>query len=165
MVTCGFYLALWARLIDIGIRTTFCTFALMCTRFCEELSERMEEIVERQEVTNRDYRNEKLGDEIGEFARYEKIAKNREELQKWKEDYESINNLIESLSFSFGLVLFLFACHDFAIGILKFADILECDDKVESAFLFVHHLCRVLILLIASNQVNLKVKICFFSIT
>lgn len=159
VVNCGFCLALWARLIEIGVRTTFCTFAMVCAHLYEELGEQMEELVANEKRTHDE---ELIGDQVGELdSRHEDtIEKSREdhdELQKWKDNYETVNSLIESLSFSFGLVLLLFICQDFGISIFKFSKILRYQDKCERVCAFAHQLFRIFTLLAASNHVHLKV--------
>lgn len=160
IATCGFYLALWARLIEIGVRTTFCTFALLCTLSYEELKNQMKEMVENEnEVNNsKESLNEELEDHMEEIQINEEIMKKRQELENWKNDYETIRRLVENVNYSFGLVLLLFICHDFAISIFKFHNILTCLDKAERVCAFSHQLFRLFILLSSSNQVDKKVR-------
>lgn len=157
MATCGFYLALWSRLIEIGVRATFSLFALICTRICGELEEQIEEIVGENETTNGECLKEGCGLPIGEFDDNEEMLKNRE-LQKLKEHFEKIQSLIENFSNSFGLIVFLFSCNDFAIAIFKFTDVLLSDEKVERVLSFAHQCFRIFTFLAASNQVCLKVR-------
>lgn len=163
MASCGFYLALWSRLNEIGVRTAFCTLALMCARLYEELGEQMRDMIEKDEVINRECLHEEVGDGFGMFKEKEGMKNNGEELEKWKEDYEKVRCLIEYVSSSFGFVLLVFSCHDFALAIFKFADVLKCDEKIERACAFIHQLLRVLTFFAASNQVHLKaiISYCF----
>lgn len=158
---CGFYLALWARLIEIGVRTTSCTFAVICTQLCEELGEQMEDILMKNDkLKKRDCLNEEMEDkQIAESdIKNEEIITNPKELENWKNNYEIIYTFIENVSSSFGFLLFMFIFHDFAIAIFKFSDVLVSDDKVSRVSAFSHQLFRVFILLAASNQVNIKVR-------
>lgn len=160
MATCGFYLALWARLIEIGVRTTFCIFARMSACIYEELGEQMEEMVENEEK-NVEWLFKQLNDHqiIENFERNEELLmENREKLEKWKYDYENVFRLVENVNSAFGLVLLLFISHDLAISIYKFEELLQCPDKVERACAFAHQFFRFLALLSASYRTQEKVN-------
>lgn len=161
MMTCGFYLALWARLMEIGVRATFFLFALLCTRLCEEFDEQIEEILENDEMKIQECFDEGFVLKVGEFDSNAEMTKNLE-LQKWKEHFEKIPSLIENFSYSFGIVALLLSCNDFVIGIFKFTDVIICDEKVERVCSFTHHFFRIFTLLATSNQVRLKVNILSF---
>lgn len=161
MTSMGFYLALWARLIEIGIRITFCTLALMCTSLCKELSEQIDHMIENKQLNKDDFLYDDFKNKIGEFVigNDNTTTKSREELQNRKDDYEKILNLIEIVNSSFGLVLFLFICHDFGLAIFKFYDAFRYEEKVERVCAFAHQFFRIMILLAVSNHVKQKERI------
>lgn len=160
MATCGFHLALCERLIEIGVRTTFCTFALICACLYEEIGEQMEEIIITEELKARKNESRKHFEncQMELFERKEELLENSENLECWKKDYEIVNTLVENVSAFFGLFLLVFICHDLAIAIYRFEHILRCADKIERFFAFAHHFFRFVVFVSASYHAQLKVS-------
>lgn len=153
-------MALWARLIEAGVRATFSTFLLFCIRVCEELVEHMDEVIKKEELmtTNREcILHEVLGDQREEIYENDMLMTNREDLEKWKENCVNIFRLIENVTSSYGLIILLFICHDLATSIYKFDKILNSHNKVESVCAFAHQFFRILAFLFAASQVQKEV--------
>lgn len=91
MATFRFYLALWARLIEIVVRTTFYTFSVICACLYEEIGEQMEEMVENEELRSHEIAFEEFeGGEMERFEMQEELIANPKNIEKWKDDYENV---------------------------------------------------------------------------
>lgn len=164
IVTCGLYFSLWARLIEVGIRATFCTLSLVCACLYENLGNQIDEVITEEELKDRVCLNEELADQTEEFKINKELNTSKVALGQWKNDYENIHSLVENLSSLFGLVLLFLLGNDFFLSMFRFEEMLQRPNKVEQACAFFHQLFRVLVLLSASNRVQNKVTILLFDI-
>ena len=104
----GYTAALWSRLAEIGIRTTFIVFTLISALLFEALDERMKKISEKS-PNNQEYSQHEMAVELDELRSH----------------YDLVCQLVEQINRSFGLVLLLITGHDFAIAIVDFNNILD----------------------------------------
>ena len=104
----GYFSALWSRLAEIGIRTTFIVFTLIASLLFEELDERVETIAEKAS-NNQEYFEQEMAVELNELSC----------------QYDLVCQLIEQINRSFGFVLLIITGHDFSIAIMDFSKILD----------------------------------------
>ena len=178
----GYFAALWSRLAEIGIRTTFIVFISIAALLFETLDERIEKIAKKASIDN-EYCEKEMATELDELRRH----------------YDLVCQLVEQINRSFGFVLLLITGHDFSIAIMDFSNILDYlevgqefhkdtftlnergvpsqfkwtdffyDPFFEDNFIFlsgnpfkickfVHPILRFLLLLVVSNRVGSKVN-------
>ena len=104
----GYVAALWSRLAEIGIRTTFIVFTFISALLFEALSERIENISKKSSI-DQEYIKQNMMVEIDELPSH----------------YDLVCQLVEQINRSFGFVLLLITGHDFAIAIMDFNNILD----------------------------------------
>ena len=104
----GYFAALWSRLAEIGVRTTFIAFTSISALLCEELEERIGKIAKKASI-DQEYIKHKMAVELDELRSH----------------YDLVCQLIEQINRSFGFVLLIISCHDFTIAIMDFNNILD----------------------------------------
>ena len=104
----GYFAALWSRLAEIGIRTTFIVFTSIASLLFEALDEKIEKIAKKSS-TGQEYSKQEMAVEIDEL----------------RQNYDLVCQLVEQINRSFGFVLLLITGHDFAIAIMDFNNILD----------------------------------------
>ena len=121
----GYFAALWSRLAEIGIRTTFIVFTLISSLLFDALDERMEEIAKKASI-DQEYIKQTMVMELNELRRH----------------YDLVCQLVEQINRAFGFVLLLITGHDFSIAIMDFSNILDHLEVGQEWFkhsnLFVH---------------------------
>ena len=104
----GYFSALWSRLAEIGIRTTFIVFTSISALLFEALEERIEEIAKKT-ATDGEYTEQDMSMELDELRSH----------------YDLVCQLVEQINRAFGFVLLVISGHDFAIAIMDFNNILD----------------------------------------
>ena len=104
----GYSAALWSRLAEIGIRTTFIVFTSISSLLFEALDERIENIAKKAQIDKK-YSQQEMAAELNELRCH----------------YDLVCRLIEQINRSFGFVLLLITGHDFVIAIMDFNNILD----------------------------------------
>ena len=104
----GYVVALWSRLAEIGIRTTFIVFTLIAGLLFEALDERIEKVINKSAIDQEYYQ---LG-----------MVK---ELDEFRSHYDLLCQWVEQINRSFGFVLLIITGHDFATAIMNFSNILD----------------------------------------
>ena len=104
----NYFVGLWSRLGEIGVRTTFIVFAFTAALLFDELNQEIDNIVQKT-VDFSDYYKERMS----------------EELETFKNQYDLVCRFVEQINQFFSLTLLIITGIDFATSILDFNNILE----------------------------------------
>ena len=110
----GYFVGLWSRFAEIGVRTAFIVFASTASCLFDNLESEITSIMAQKRITDKNIDNESA------------------KLENWKNQYDLVCRFVEQINRVFGFFLLIISIHDFANCILDFANILQHLDLKES---------------------------------
>ena len=131
--------ALANRMGEICVRTTFVVITLIASLLLAELDEQIENFDENSLENDINTNN---------MPKY---------LEKWKSDYDLVNEFIEQLNKCFGLAILLTTGFDYFVAIIEFHNILNDFFSPRYYLHFIHIVLRFLLILWVSQQIESKV--------
>ena len=140
--------ALFSRLAEIGIRTTFIVMAATASLLFEELNQRMENLAQK----SNNHCDVVIDDQL--------VSK---DLDEWKANYNLVIQLTSQINRFFGPILFITYASDYVIAILEFQNIMNSIGLNPRYYLqFIHIMLRFLSIIIVSQRLKNKVTIIQF---
>ena len=131
-----------SRLEEVAVRVFFCLVVVIATKLFEELGKRMD----RLSAISSDQHD----------ADAELLST---ELDNWLHHYDLICQLIDHINSCFGFILAIMLIHTvFMTSILLINSYMAPGAYILVPFVMVHHVCRLLIVMITCNKMNKQVS-------